>query len=558
MVPMNAPVLHIPSSALCRLLRGGLRLGFVALVWLFIYTPAQAGFIDHLADLSDIGPAKVPNRGHSHILVIPLELDAGRLPPLDLPRIRRFFTDDPENRRVSFPGYWRVASAGRYRVSATVTDAVRITGCPFSGGQDCTPARGDLRALVAGVPLLRRVILQAIEENGLDLRDFDRNGPATGPDGWIDGVILIVNGGWFGVALPFGLLHPEWTIERDGVRIPKVAIASGPRALPMSLHEFGHLLGFADLYDEWKRSFGLSFSLMGGWRYDDTTPLPDAFSRMRIGWAQVEQVEGLRRVKIDPAAMGGKIYKLGDGREFFLVEARAPLGVYDRVTPQPALAVYQVNLDRAPGSGPNAYLRTVTDCPNCRRFRPFLMNVQADGRFDLQWKTRRGEPADLFGLGDALLPGPRRLRLSPSNTWLASNTYAGVPTGVSITEIDPVSQAPAVLATLNGPRSPRACARIRCPAGSLCMEGRCVSARSPDYPQGPGTLPLPAFAADPPPTLAPDPAPPAPPPVTPPEPDADAVDWRPLSVLLLLLWFLVLRPRLKRRARRDSEPSDSV
>jgi hypothetical protein len=47
-----------------------------------------------------------------------------------------------------------------------------------------------------------------------------------------------------------------------------------------------------------------------------------------------------------------------------------------------------------------------------------------------------------------------------------------------------------------------------------------------------------------------DPGPPAT--GAPPENEEDSFDWRPLSLLLLVLWFAVLRPYLKRRSRRDS------
>jgi M6 family metalloprotease-like protein len=534
------------------------RVCLLVVFFLLIPTLCHAGFIDHLARSDDVGANKVPSRGHSHVLVIPVELDTARLKRLPIERIRRFFTDDPQDLRLTFPGYWRVNSQGRYRVTATVTPPVRFAHCPFlNTGPTCTPARGDVSALLSGVSVVRRIIQSAIEDNGLSLADFDLNGPEGKPDGYIDGVILIANGGWFGVALPFGLLHESAIIERDGVRITMAAIASGPRALPMSLHEFGHLLGFADLYDEWNLTYGLALSLMGSWDYNPrSTPLLDAYSRMQIGWADVEQIEKSARRRIEPAALGGTVYKLGDGREFFLVETRAPFKVYDRAVGEPGLAVTHINLDRLPASEPGGFLRTVADCPNCRPFRPFIMNVQADGRYDLQLKTARFDPqADLFRTGDALLPGPRRLRLSRANLWFSSNDYWGWPTGVSVSEIDSDSQRPAVVATLSGPLAPKACQRLRCPAELRCQLGRCV----PD-PLRPGIelsqrLSLErarlAFAVPEAPrsdsALRSDELPRT-------DVQADSrsdvlarlCDWRIVSVILFLLWLLLVRPRIKR------------
>ncbi len=508
-------------------------------------SPADAGFVDHFARRDDVGPAKAPHRGHSHILVIPVQLDARRLPPPDLPRIRRFFVDsNPDSRardeRLSFPGFWRLNSGGRFVVTADVVPPVVFRRCPLPVSSDtCTPTRRDFTALAYGIPLVQEVMRRAVAENDLDFADYDRNGPAGRPDGWCDGVVIVMNGGWFGVALPFGIFDARFTLEFDGVKVNMAALSSGRRALPMAIHEYGHLLGFADLYDEWRVTEGLPYSAMGSWKYDArAVPLLDAFSRMQIGWLDVEAISGTQTRLIPPTARG-KAFKLGSGREYFLVENRQPIGPYDRQIGAPGLSVLHVNLDRLPTAGEHGFIRTVLDCPNCRRWRPFLMQVQADRRFDLQYRLKREDPADFFRSGDALLPAPRGLRLSPSHVTFSSNAYSGRPTGVAIEEVDSDGLLPFIRATLSAPQLDDPCRESVCTTGRVCRNGRCVEDLDPAFDPPPRVVamgePLPdnfaqaAYARG---------------------EDEDGwglpeLDWRLLSVLLLVGWLL-LRRRIKR------------
>ncbi len=516
----------------------------------FFASDAFAGFVDHLARTDDIGPAKVPHQGSSRILVIPVNLDTAHRKRLDMQAIRRFFTDEPG--RFTFPGYWRVNSVGRFRVEADVARPVNFKGCPLPLSQKgCTPRRGDVTAAAYGIPLVHEILRRAKAESELDFRRYDTNGPAGKPDGYADGVVILLNGEWFGVALPFGVTELRLALTLDGVTVTMAALASGPRALPMSVHEFGHLLGFADLYDEWKRTYGTALTIMGAWRYEEgDVPLLDPFSRMQAGWAEVIQVRGTLQALIPPADSGA-VYRLGSGREFFLVENRRPRGPYDRAVGRPGLAVYHVNLDRLPSAGRYDFVRTVADCPNCRRWRPFIMNVPADRLFESQYRLRPFDPGDLFRTGDALLPKASGLRLSPSNVWFASNAYSGRYTGVSITEIDSDSMLPSIRATLQGPESSNACREIRCPSDRTCLHGSCV--KTSDFAMDSGVSKTtsilaarPAFA----PALENAPADAAS--VEEEAPD-EAVefgpDWRLISFLPLVLWFL-FRNRLRRRVEK--------
>lgn len=388
--------------------------------------------------------------------------------------------------------------------------------------------------MAAGIPLVKRVILTALDQNGWSLRDFDLNGPDRKPDGYADGIILILNVGWFGVALPFGLIDSRFIVEQDGVKATLAAIASGPRALGMSLHEFGHLLGFADLYDEWGMTYGLGMSLMGRWDYDlRTTPLLDAFSRVMIGWARLERITGQREVWLAPVLSSGRVIQLGGGDEFFLVENRSPIPPFDGGLKRSGLAIYQVNLERLPDREGFDFIRTVLDCPNCRPFRPLVMNVQADGRFDLQVRTHPFEAEeDLFHTGDALLPRPEGPPLSRSNLLLSTNQSNGKPTQTMVVQIDSDSYQPMIRATFAAPFPRNPCDRLQRPPDPSCLEGARRPPLESDFgpPPGPPRAALPALAASAPGCFS----------------LGEYLDWRILSIILLILW-LILRPLLKRR-----------
>lgn len=433
---------------------------------------SEAGFVDHFARTDDIGPNKAPHNGFSRILVIPVNLDTKHRKKLDPEKIRRFFSDRGED--FSFPGFFRINSCGRLRLEAEISKPVNFEQCPIPlASEKCAPTRRDISSLLYGIPLVLEVIRRAKLENGLDFRRYDINGPSGKPDGWCDGIVILMNGGWFGVALPFGIFDRRFELEFDGVRINQAAISGGRRALAMSIHEYGHLLGFADLYDEWKRTAGLQLSAMGNWKYrSDSVPMLDAFSKMQIGWAEMERISGSRTVLIPPANTC-KVYQLGTGPEFHLVENRGPIGVYDANTQQPGLAVYHVNLKRLPAGSRYSFVRTVADCPNCRRWRPLVMNVQADRLFDNQYRLKRFEPEDLFRTGDALLPSPSSLPLSDSNVWFSSNLYSGKGSGVAIEDIDSQSYLPFIRARLTAPVSDHPCKNLKCPGDLSCYGGRC-------------------------------------------------------------------------------------
>ena len=100
---------------------------------------------------------------------------------------------------------------------------------------------------------------------GVDFSQFDTSGSIAGtPDQVIDGVIIVSNAGFPGIALPVKDLSGNQILNFLGappsftyadVTIGAVAISGaegfgGEKATFVTAHEFGHLLGFCDLYNE--------------------------------------------------------------------------------------------------------------------------------------------------------------------------------------------------------------------------------------------------------------------------------------------------------------------
>jgi hypothetical protein len=258
--------------------------------------PAAAFPIDHLQDKSDIGKNKVPHEGTSHILVIPSRV-GGPISPERLQALEEYF--DPDGGPGTFRDFWQKTSGGRFDPIPYLADPVLYPDtCPLPGKtvQTCRILIEDLELLTSGAvqeaieDLLRRVR----DEQEIDLSQFDVNGiDADNPDGWFDGVILNTNI-FDGLGLPLASFMQEVHIGVTPQPLP-VAVDAGPDAgdldagaadagaadggavadagtvadagssvdagppdemlgvgvvafIPPDTHEFGHNLGFIDLY----------------------------------------------------------------------------------------------------------------------------------------------------------------------------------------------------------------------------------------------------------------------------------------------------------------------
>ena len=234
-------------------------------------------------------------------------------------------------------------------------------------------------------------ILEQVDADA-DLGEFDNDGPDRVPnsgddDGYVDVVfinLLTVPEGFFiGRATGFASLglnddYLSGDPAAGGGRIRIRGKSSGfggttqrghifTVTAATMCHEFGHVLGLVDLFDQSsvsasgeiepeEDSAGIGkWGLMGlgtlGWGIEDGPNAFCAWSLMRLGWIGhdnehlVEVSESLRGVVIEQIDRGGKVYKIPiSPDEYFLLANRQSTGsYYNRGIPQAGLLLWHVD-----------------------------------------------------------------------------------------------------------------------------------------------------------------------------------------------------------------------
>lgn len=333
---------------------------YVALVAAVVVgLPARADYIDHFASREDVGPLKVPSQGSTRIVVIPVFVDdqpySTGTEAAFLAELHDFFGVDDRSvfdGGFRFTAYWEQASLGRFRPEAEVAAPVHFPTCPRLGTyDDCRIPRGGGVASgdLAGAAATLRDSLRFLDEvvlcatagpsperrcssgGGVDLSAFDTCGLQPGvADGFVDGVLVVSNASFPGIALPVHDLAGQAILTFFGplpsfaygdLVVPSIGIAgfatAPQRETFVAVHEFGHLLGFCDLYNEARTTTDLPYTVMGGWYYDSPAVLLDPFSRLAIGWGNVVDVNGGGTFRIENATRSGQVLKVGAGDEFF-------------------------------------------------------------------------------------------------------------------------------------------------------------------------------------------------------------------------------------------------
>ncbi len=473
--PASLPHMTRAHSGLPSLLR--VCAGLLGAAWSMA---ARADYIDHFATRSDVGVMKVPSRGQTRVLVIPVFIDdqpysAGSEEAF-IDEIDAFFADTDDSvfdGGFRFSPYWRQASVGRFSPVATVATPVHFPTCPPLGPhENCQIPRGagiadgDLGAAGAtlkdALVFLNEVILCATagpsaerrctSGGDIDLADFDVSGAQEGiADGFVDGVIVISNAQFPGIALPVkdlstqplltflgplpSFAYGEQTVSSVGI----AGFASKPgRETFVSVHEFGHLLGFADLYNESGSTTDMPWSLMGGWFYSTAGSLLDPFSRVAAGWANVVDVSGEATLLLPSAARSGQVIKVGKGDEFFLIEHRKNEGdaIDGDLEITSGVVVQRVRLSKRPASAPGNYFNTLQNCVNCTAFDSLMMIEEADGTYDMQRNRGRDDAGDLFQAGQGMAPSDDTSPRSLQNPIFSTNLLSGEATGIVIDVVD--------------------------------------------------------------------------------------------------------------------------
>lgn len=408
---------------------------------------ARADYMDHYVLRDDVGVHKAPALGDTKVVLIPVEV-AG-FPAFDRTALEAFFAPTGV-----FVRYFETASLGRYRPRVTVAPTVRYAQCPLPADvfPGCAIGRGDLSAVTTGMTLMEEVLRKA-DEAGLDFARFDVNGKNGKPDRWVDGVMLLINTPFGGIGFPFAYFNDKQPLIIDGVKIGHLAIAGDSDKYVM-VHEFGHLLGLTDLYDESGSYDGLFLSFMGAWYYDPQIPLPDAETRFRLRWGNWHQVQGTQQVRIAPVETSGQVYRLGVGDEYFLVENRGPGGQFDQRLPERGLAIFHVDRGVKLSGEEGTFINRIIDCVNCDPWHPYIGLQQADGKHEI-------EAGGNFGAGDLYRTGAT----------FEGTLYDGGTPGLKVSHIT-VNDDGTIDATLEAPASGQ-CDETLCASGEGCAPVTC-------------------------------------------------------------------------------------
>ncbi|MEW6753764.1 MAG: FlgD immunoglobulin-like domain containing protein [Candidatus Latescibacterota bacterium] len=280
---------------------------------------------------------------------------------------------DPE-RPGSFPHFYRTMSLGRL----TVTGAVAPR--PYASRQGPAAYLAEDPGSSGRYGAFAREILSRADQE-VDFATFDSDGPDGVPasgddDGFVDAVFIVVAsappGFIMGNATGAGYVDLGGSFQTDDADAQGRTICIDPERVTLQLgrtfseavgsacHEFGHVLGLPDLYDvgflrqhstdPGEDSAGIGrWGLMGwgtlGWRGDDGPASLCAWSRVRLGWADVTSwvVGPERTVRLAPVERTGQVCLVAlPGTDYLLLENRQRQGCYyDRHVPGEGLLIWR-------------------------------------------------------------------------------------------------------------------------------------------------------------------------------------------------------------------------
>jgi len=214
-------------------------------------------------------------------------------------------------------------------------------------------------------------------------------------------------------------------------------------------HEFGHILGWPDLYDASVLGGGTklgpgNWCLMSSGSYggDSRSPelpaRPCAWTLMDAGWIQVENLTESGPRTFPPVdAADGRAYRMwwqGEASpEYFLLEDRVRRG-YDARQPGEGLLVYRVEEDVIAS-------RRATNRVNSGSILGLRLE-EADGRYDLLYSATRGDDGDPF-------PGATHNTRLADDTWPWTRTYEGRYTNLMLAQIEQRGEAVAAWVQLH-------------------------------------------------------------------------------------------------------------
>jgi hypothetical protein len=163
-----------------------------------------------------------------------------------------------------------------------------------------------------------------VERLAFERRDLEQ---ALGGLPACDGVAFVAAGGLPARGAP---LWPHRGVVRSGTREVDYLLVPEEAAAAIVAHEFMHLLGFADKYDDEKASVADACILGTGYSVKNPPP-PCVECRIKLGWASAASVDpsrpGAYVLSPDPAR-AWRIPLVADGDEALLLEMRERLLIW--------------------------------------------------------------------------------------------------------------------------------------------------------------------------------------------------------------------------------------
>lgn len=281
---------------------------------------------------------------------------------------------DPE-RAGSFAHFYDTMSFGKLRVRGEV--AQKVYTAPDRTATYLAPSSTEPGQFAR----FTLEILQRADAD-IDFSRFDNDGPdglanSGDDDGYVDALFIVLPsiparflvGNATGIG-HLGLTADFYTDDLDRENRP-IRIRSGlgtiqqgrtfSEAVGIMCHEYGHVLGLPDLFNtEFLQSEELRspaddsagigrWGLMGwgalGWNDNDGPASFSAWSRLRLGWATLQEITTTGPMPgLEAVGQRGLIYQLSlTAREYFLLEHRTRASsYYDRNIPADGLLVWHV------------------------------------------------------------------------------------------------------------------------------------------------------------------------------------------------------------------------
>jgi immune inhibitor A len=290
--------------------------------------------------------------------------------------------------------------------------------------------------------------LDIIARDGLvSFADFDNENGGTG-DGWIDAITFVHSG----YAAEFGGIAGgadvkdriwshrwvinTWTDPVSGVRVRDYNINPGLWGtsdnkigrIGVICHELGHFFGLPDLYDYSGVGEGAgSWCLMANsWGFDGTQwhpPHMSVWSKTFLTWMQPQLISTAGTYKVSASSTSeANCYRVnfpsGSPDEYLLIENRQPLGNFDGGIPtgtggSGGLLIWHIDDAKTANDEPG-----YPGQPGWPGKHYWVGLLQADGKYDLEKGTNRGDADDPYREGHVTVASP--------TTAPSTNNYTGV------------------------------------------------------------------------------------------------------------------------------------